>query len=234
MCYKEMALCCVSAYGYIFYFFILSYGTCSMVNYTVYTPRTDLREIVINITSTDEPLATTKREPDIIADFLQIVEEYERNKFNCTPGTQFNLGEGVIQQYGINKFKQQALVAVNRANFLTRLWMSAPREVLDSEYLLYTQVRNIVEGDPLIFAGGNCYDHAEYKDYYLFCPYAYRTEDGSINVKDLSVEYDYLGNDSEWFYEARMRAGKIKNFNFTVGKYINTTLSFVVLYDIST
>ena len=198
-----------------------------MVNYTIYTPRFDQHEIIINLTSTDEP-QRQKREPDIIADFLEIVEEYEKNKANCTPGTKFNLGEGVIQQYGINKFKRQALVAVNRANFLTRLWMKAPREVLDSEYLLYTQVRNIVEGDPVIFAGGNCHDQLEYKDYYLFCPYAYRMEDGTINVKDLSVEYDYLGNDSEWFYEARMRAGQIKNFNFTVGKYY--TFSIVLFY----
>jgi G protein-coupled receptor 158 len=154
-----------------------------------------------------------------VAEFLKIVAKYEQNKETCKAGTQFNLGKGVIKQYGKNRFKQQALVAVNRANFLTRIWQEAEPQVLNSEYLFYTQVRNIVEGDDEIFAAGNCYDWMEFKDYYLFCPYAYRQEDGRINVKDLSVEYDYLGNTSEFFYSARVNAGKLKNFNFTYGKY---------------
>jgi G protein-coupled receptor 158 len=191
-----------------------------MVNYTINTPATVYSEIVVNLTTTGEPRRSSSNDSsyDIIAEFLEKVEEYERNKENCKPGTQFNLGKGVIQQYGINRFKRQALVAVNRANFLTRIWKTAPQEVLDSEYLFYTQVRNFVEGDHDIFAAGNCYDYREYKGLYLFCPFAYRTENGTINVKDLSIEYDYLGNTSEWFYEAKKHAANIDNFNITYGK----------------
>ncbi|KAL5021248.1 hypothetical protein ScPMuIL_000403 [Solemya velum] len=154
---------------------------------------------------------------DVVEKFLELVEKYEKNKENCTAGTQVNLGEGVIQQYGINRFKLQGMVAVNRANFLTRIWKEAPKELLDSEYFFYTQVRSMVEGDPEIFAAGNCYDNYEFKDYYLFCPYGYRMENGQINVKDLSVEYDFLGNDSEWFYSARLRSKRVELFNYTIG-----------------
>ncbi|KAK6982236.1 hypothetical protein BgiMline_017606 [Biomphalaria glabrata] len=157
-------------------------------------------------------------EKDIVELFLAQVESYDQNKAKCTPGTEHNLGSGVIKQYGLNRFKAQALVTVNRANLLTRIWKEADNGAVFSEYLFYTQVRSIVEGDPEIFAAGNCYDKYEFRDYYLFCPYSYRMEDGRINVKDLSLEYDYLGNTSMWFYSARMKAKHLENFNMTKGK----------------
>lgn len=223
MSVADMATYSTYNYGYgIFFMTILSCVSSNMVNYTVNTLPTVYTEIVLNLTTTGEPRRQLANDTkyDIIADFLEKVEEYERNKDNCIPGTQFNLGKGVIQQYGINRFKRQGLVTVNRANFLSRIWKTAPQAVLDSEILLYAQVRNLAESDPDIFAAGNCYDHRAYKDRYLFCPYAYRTENGSINVKDLSIEYDYLGNTSEWFYEAKKHAANIDNFNITVGKFI--------------
>lgn len=185
-------------------------------NYSAVSPPfSTFSNISYNVPQT--PITSISSNIDVVAEFLKIVAQYEQNKETCKAGTEFNLGEGVIKQYGKNRFKQQALVAVNRANFLTRIWKEAEPEVLNSEYLFYTQVRNFVEGDDEIFAAGNCYDYMEFKDYYLFCPYAYRMEDGRINVKDLSVEYDYLGNTSEFFYSARVNAGKLQNFNFTNG-----------------
>ena len=77
---------------------------------------------------------------DVVDRFLSIVDQYEQNKDNCTPGTEFNLGEGVVAQYGVKRFKNQALAAVNRANLLTRLWKGAPRSLLKSEFFFYTQV----------------------------------------------------------------------------------------------
>ena len=158
---------------------------------------------------------------DVVDDFLSIVEQYERNKDNCTPGVTFNLGEGVITQYGQFRFRQQAEVAVNRANFLTRVWKGAPKELLTSEYFFYTQVRSMVEGDDDLFAAGNCYDSMQFKNYTLFCPYGYRLPNDStiIMVKDLSVEYKYLGNDSEFFHIPKMNAErKLKGkYNETIG-----------------
>lgn len=61
-----------------------------------------------------------------------------------------------------------------------------------------------------IFAGGNCHDAEEYKNYFLFCPYAYKLPDGeTMLAKDLAVEYKYLSNTSEWFFNARKRAEEV-------------------------
>ncbi|XP_074645793.1 metabotropic glycine receptor-like [Tubulanus polymorphus] len=155
---------------------------------------------------------------DIVTRFLNLVERYEQTKENCTTGTGFNLGDGVVQQYGVRRFKRQALTAVNRANLLTRIWIGAPPSVLNNEYLFYTYVRNMVEGDDDIFAAGNCYDYKEFKDYTLFCPYAYRLPNGQIMVKDLSIEYKYLKNDSEWFYQARKKGNTLSRSNLTIGE----------------
>jgi hypothetical protein len=76
-------------------------------------------------------------------------------------------------------------VAVNFANWLTRMWKFAPEVVGRSEFLLHTNVLTIIEFDEDIFAGGNCYDADEYKSYYLFCPYAYRMPGGALLAKDL-------------------------------------------------
>lgn len=144
---------------------------------------------------------------DVVDEFLSFVEQYERNKENCTPGVSFNLGEGVITQYGVIRFRQQAELAVNRANFLTRIWKSASENMLtQSEYFFYTQVRSMVEGDKDVFAAGNCYDYMEFNNFTLYCPFAYRMPNNTIMVKDLSVEYKYLGNDSEFFFIPRMNA----------------------------
>lgn len=165
---------------------------------------------------------------DVVDQFLSIVEQYKRNKDNCTPGTTFNLGDGVVAQYGVRRFRSQAMVAVNRANFLTRVWKDLDLSLLDSEYFLYSAVRSMVEGDEDLFAAGNCYDLLEYKNYTLFCPYAYRlpNDPRQVMVKDLSVEYKYLGNDSEFFYQARLKASrKVAGvYNKTVGQCLQCDL----------
>ncbi|XP_064610873.1 LOW QUALITY PROTEIN: probable G-protein coupled receptor CG31760 [Liolophura sinensis] len=161
----------------------------------------------------------------LVSSFLEQVEKYEKNKDNCTAGVAVNLGPGVVK-HGIQRFKKQALVAVNRANLLTRIWMQYDKEpeILRSEYLFYSLVRNMVEGDPDIFAAGNCYDKYEFKDYHLFCPFSYRLRDGRIIVKDLSLEYQYLDSTSEFFFRAREKAytieEKMKQGNFSYLKGI--------------
>ena len=159
---------------------------------------------------------------DVVEKFLSVVEQYERNKDNCTPGVMFNLGKGVVAQYGIQRFYDQAMAAVNRANFLTRLWKGPSGAIMDSDYFFYTAVRSMVESDPDLFAAGNCYDKLEYKNYTLFCPYAMRMPDSTkIMVKDLSVEYKYLGNDSEFFFMPRTKANlKLHGgYNISKGRY---------------
>jgi G protein-coupled receptor 158 len=151
---------------------------------------------------------------DVVTRFLTIVESQHLLGENCTAGTDLNLGEGVVDRYAQERFRVEADVAVNRANMLTRLWKYADPEVVGSEYLLHASVLSMVEFDEDIFAAGNCYDQFQYKDYVLFCPYAYRLPEGPILVKDLAVEYKYLSNTSEWFYIARKHAENvIRNYS---------------------
>lgn len=158
---------------------------------------------------------------DIVTRFLRIVESQHLLGENCTAGTDLNLGEGVVDRYAQDRFRIEADIAVNRANMLTRVWKYADTAVHKSRYLLYASVYSLVEFNDVIFGAGNCYDKHQFKDYFLFCPYAYRLPEGGILVKDLAVEYKYLSNTSEWFYVARKNAEKvIKNNNqFTRGKY---------------
>lgn len=160
-------------------------------------------------------------ESDIVTKFLRIVETQHLLGDNCTAGTDLNLGEGVVDQYAQERFRVEADVAVNRANMLTRLWKYADPEVLNSEYLLYASVVGMVEFDDDIFAAGNCYDEYLYKDYGLFCPYAFRLPDGPILAKNLAVEYKYITNSSEWFFRARKSAERIikNNEYFRRGKF---------------
>ena len=151
----------------------------------------------------------TKPNLDIVTKFLRIVESQHTLGDNCTAGTDFNLGDGVVDRYAQERFRLEAEVAVNWANWLTRVWKYAHRSVLESEYLLQANLYWMLEMDEDIFAAGNCYDRLQYKDYDLFCPFAYRLPDGAMLAKDLSVEYKYLANTSEWFYNARKNAERV-------------------------
>lgn len=173
-----------------------------------------------NFTIEEEILPAKSGQIDIVTRFLHIVESQHTLGENCTAGTDLSLGEGVVDRYAQERFRVEADVAVNRANMLTRLWKYAEPEVVRSEYLLHASVFSMVEFDDDIFAAGNCYDQNQYKDYVLFCPYAYRLPGGNVLVKDLAIEYKYLSNTSEWFYIARKNAENvIKNYKqFSRGK----------------
>ena len=65
----------------------------------------------------------------------------------------------------------------------------------------------------ILYFPGNCYDANQYPGYSLYCPYAYRLPNGTILAKDLAAEYNYLGNSSIWFYDARTKAQEIIDKN---------------------
>lgn len=106
----------------------------------------------------DQQDAANKPNLDIVTKFLRIVESQHLLGENCTAGTDFNLGEGVVDRYAQERFRLEAEVAVNRANWLTRLWKYADKSVLHSEYLLHVNLYSMIEMDEDIFAAGNCYD----------------------------------------------------------------------------
>ncbi|XP_067631335.1 uncharacterized protein [Eurosta solidaginis] len=150
---------------------------------------------------------------DVVTKFLQIVETQHLLGANCEAGTSLNLGEGVVDRYAQDRFRVEAEVAVNRANMLTRIFkMTTPAAQADVN-LLHASVLSMVEFDDDIFAAGNCFDWNEHPAQSgLFCPFAYRLPApnlGAILAKDLSMEYHYLGNTSEWFFQARKNAEKV-------------------------
>ncbi|ODM94738.1 hypothetical protein Ocin01_11943 [Orchesella cincta] len=163
------------------------------------------------LSDTEVPSSSQRNKPDIdiVTRFLNIVESQHLLGENCSAGTDFNLGEGVVDRYAQERFRLIAEFAVNRANMLTRMWKYVNSTVLGNEYLLHAMVMSMVEFDDDIFAAGNCYDQLQYKNYTLFCPFAFRYDGGTVLVKDLSLEYHYLGNSSEWFFIARKNAEKI-------------------------
>ena len=150
---------------------------------------------------------------DVMTKFLRIIESSKAG--NCSSGTDETSmeTEGMVDKYAQERFRLEATVAVNRANWLTRVWKYADRSVLDSEYLLHVNLYSIIEMDEDIFAAGNCYDKFQYKDYVLFCPFAYREPNGSILAKDLAVAYNYVDTESdkesEWFFKARENAKRV-------------------------
>jgi len=161
-------------------------------------------------------------EVDIVTKFLRIIESQQQLGENCSAGTDLSLGEGVVDRYAQERFRVEADVAVNRANMWTRLWKYAGDKVLSNEYLLHAGVVSMVEFDDDIFAAGNCYDQHQYKDYNLFCAYAFRLPDGPILAKNLAVEYKYMTNASEWFFIARKSAERIiqTNDQFRRGEFL--------------
>ena len=185
------------------------------------------QKIEKSVDEVSDPIQTdpNKTSPnlDVVTHFLHIIESQHLLGKNCSPGVGFNLGEGVVEMYGQKRFRREAEVAVNRANWLTRIWKYASAEVLQSEYLLHSSLFSMIELDEDIFAAGNCYDKGEYKSYFLFCPFAYRLPEGPILAKDLAVEYKYLSNDSEFFISARNRAKMVisNNTSFMKGEFTN-------------
>lgn len=191
----------------------------------IFRSEQSLKEFFQNDThsETENSTATKNNTEDVVTRFLRLIETQHLLGENCTAGTDLNLGVGVVDRYAQERFRIEADVAVNRANMLTRLWKYAGPSVMHNEYLLHASVFSMVEFDDDIFAAGNCYDQYQYKDYQLFCPFAYRLPEGPILAKDLAVEYKYLSNTSEWFYIARKNAERvIKNHSqFRRGEFEN-------------
>jgi hypothetical protein len=214
------------------------------VNESTHDPEEEvLPDLGLDYTSYEEPAnassdRSTQRKSqaaqvDIVTRFLRIIENQHTLGENCTAGTDLNLGEGVVDQYAQERFRLEANFAVNRANMLTRLWKYAPEVMLSSEYLLHAGVLSMVEFDEDIFAAGNCYDKLQYRDRWLYCPFAHRlpNQDG-ILVKDLAIEYKYLSNSSEWFYIARKNAERViaSYEQFSRGKFLPTCRLYLSRY----
>ena len=138
----------------------------------------------------------------MISKILKDVEQQALQGANCTPGTGLNMGDIDLVGNNYKRFRGAAEVAVNRANWLTRMWKYASNVMKSSEYLLHSSLFSMIESNEMIFGAGNCYDGLQYKNYSLFCPFAYKSPvvQGHVLAKDLAVEYKYLKPSSTWFW----------------------------------
>ena len=158
----------------------------------------------------------------MISKILKDVEQQALQGANCTPGTSLNMGDIDLVGNNYKRFRGAAEVAVNRANWLTRMWKYASDVMQSSEYLLHSSLFSMIESNEMIFGAGNCYDGLQYKNYSLFCPFAYKSPvvQGNILAKDLAVEYKYLKPSSTWFWTPKQKGGEMAEnlIRFETGK----------------
>ncbi|KAK2181707.1 hypothetical protein NP493_385g01038 [Ridgeia piscesae] len=105
-----------------------------------------------------------------------------------------------------------AEVAVRMANLLTKLVIEGNNTLRGvSQRHLFDLVRTNVDSESLVFGSAIAVEEYVYPDFRIICPYACkknskgkRTE-GVVVAHDLSLNYDYLSNTTEWYHELRVR-----------------------------
>lgn len=187
----------------------------------------DITDDDLNIKGTLED-EVKQRKLVMISKILKDVEQQALQGANCTPGTGLNMGDIDLVGNNYKRFRGAAEVAVNRANWLTRMWKYASDVMKSSEYLLHSSLFSMIESNEMIFGAGNCYDGLQYKNYSLFCPFAYKSPvvQGHVLAKDLAVEYKYLKPSSTWFWTPKQHGGAMaKNLpRFETGKTLQHIL----------
>ncbi|XP_027039187.1 probable G-protein coupled receptor CG31760 isoform X1 [Pocillopora damicornis] len=159
-----------------------------------------------------EEISDTHR--DHLKEALRKVEKVRMAKNNSCQSN-----ESVILDIGFEnaRWKSEALLAVEVANLLTSLKRVKTADgfsMVENDTLLYNIVRSNVRFSPSVFGSVICFEKNQYRDYERFCPYAFRdkTYNGSIHVKDIAVDHDYLTSpETIWWWEPRS-----KNVNRTV------------------
>ena len=166
-------------------------------------------ENFFNSSSMSKDVDNSRDTMDVVTKFLRIIEAQQAMGENCTKGTASSLGDGIVDKYAHERFRLQADITVNRANLYTRLWKYSREQVLKSAYLLHAEVLSLIEFSDDIVGAGNCYDRYRYPDYDLFCPFAHRLPNGSVQVKDLAQQYFYLTNTSDFFLDAKQSGERV-------------------------
>ena len=85
----------------------------------------DITDDDIGIKSSNEEVKQKLKNMVMISKILKDVEQQAIQGSNCTPGTGLNMGDIDLVGNNYKKFRGAAEVAVNRANWLTRMWKYA-------------------------------------------------------------------------------------------------------------
>ena len=119
----------------------------------------------------------------------------------CSGGT----GETLPVDFDHSLWTRHAQVAVRMANLLTKVIIrnnnTFPRSIEED---LFSLVRNNVDGNTLLFGSAIAVEEYVFPKYRLFCPYAY--EKDRVYAHDISLNYDYLNNSTEWYHKLRMKS----------------------------
>ncbi|XP_072169538.1 metabotropic glycine receptor-like [Diadema setosum] len=132
---------------------------------------------------------------DPVTKALEYVEQIAQQKNNCSFGPSLDL------QYGKSRWTSQAEVAVRAANLLSTLSRTGNHmrgEHPEDEDLLYSIVISNVKNNDDVFGSAIAFQSDFYRDYAIFCPYAFRAPD-QITAKDLSIGYNYTEEETDWF-----------------------------------
>lgn len=94
------------------------------------------------------------------------------------------------------RWKNEALMAVEVANLLTSLWpvkTSTGRSIIEDDTILFGIARSNVGFSSSVFGSVICFEPQFYRNYERFCPYAFRDNklNGSVHVVDLAQTQDY-------------------------------------------
>ncbi|KAK3716074.1 hypothetical protein QZH41_007245 [Actinostola sp. cb2023] len=103
---------------------------------------------------------------------------------------------------------------------MTSLWRlknhKNGRSMAEDDEFLYRGVRSIVMFSPPSFGSVICFDRDQYKDYYLFCPYAFKPQsrNDTIEVFDIATQnggYDYTKDeDAIWWHDTKVKASTLQ------------------------
>lgn len=176
------------------------------------------RGIIFAEANTDRNLKHGEEISDTHSDHLKnALRQVEKVRMAKNNSCQSN--ESVILDIGFEnaRWKSEALLAVEVANLLTSLKRVKTADgfsMVENDTLLYNIVRSNVRFSPSVFGSVICFEKNQYRNYERFCPYAFRdkTYNGSIHVKDIAVDHDYLTSpETIWWWEPRS-----KNVNRTV------------------
>ena len=94
------------------------------------------------------------------------------------------------------RWKTEALMAVQIASLLTSLWpvkTSVGDSIVENDTVLFEIVRANTGFSPSVFGSAVCFEPKLYRNYERFCPYAFRDSklNGSVHVVDLAQTEDY-------------------------------------------
>ncbi|XP_041454840.1 probable G-protein coupled receptor CG31760 [Lytechinus variegatus] len=159
---------------------------------------------------------------DPVTKALEYVEEIARQKDNCSFGPSLDL------QYNQDRWTMQANVAVNTANLLTTFSRTGNhiRGIHpEDEDLLYSLVLANVQNHEDVFGSAIAFKTSFYRDYALFCPYAFRAPDpcDAITAKDLSIGYNYTMEETDWFH---IPFKSFRNYTFGLSSAVTTSSTF--------